>query len=265
LHHEQDIFKIAQKGVDLPVVYKTMFLATLAITAIPPFAGFFSKDAIIDEALFSGAFPIYLIALFSAFLTSFYMFRMFFILFVAPTNRPRSEMSQPRVIALPLIVLAIGATLLGFLNFPSLYGGEMMFSHWLGFESKPHEINHFIELIVVVFHTSVAIAGIYLAYGKYAQYDVSKPEIPSGIGSKKFMFDEVYFRAVVYPVRKVSRFISEVIDQKIIDRVVMGISYGFIDISKRVSLMQNANTRFYAMFMLAGLSVLFIYLFDKVG
>src|ERR1700689_35374 len=119
---EQDMNKMGGLRRKIPITFWTMFIATLAIAAIFPFSGYFSKDLILDSAYESGHFWLWLIGVVTAGLTSFYMFRLIFMTFfgesrVDPDKVPHIHES-PAVMTIPLIVLAILATVGGWVNIP---------------------------------------------------------------------------------------------------------------------------------------------------
>src|ERR1700687_670585 len=110
LHGEQDMNKMGALKGKLPITYATMLIGTLAISAVPPFSGFFSKDLILEGAFASGHTWLWLIGVVTAGITSFYMFRLIFMTFhgqsrLAPDTEPHVHES-PHVMAIPLIVLA---------------------------------------------------------------------------------------------------------------------------------------------------------------
>ena len=111
----------------------------------------------------------------------------------------------------------------------------------------------------------VAATGIMTAYSKYAKFDVSKPELEIGFIGKKFYIDEIYDSLFVQPTKAISIFIDKILDEKIIDGSIMGSSNAFIAIGRKVAMIQNANVRFYAAFMLIGMSCIFIYLYITLG
>src|SRR5436305_13894929 len=118
LHHEQNIWKMGGLSKKLPITFVTFAVGALALIGCPPFSGFFSKDAILALA-YERNMPIFAVALFTAFLTAFYVIRMLVIAFF---GNPRSDSSRqggesPAVMTMPLIVLAIFATLGGFAFF----------------------------------------------------------------------------------------------------------------------------------------------------
>ncbi len=120
LEGEQDMFKMGGLRKHLPITYTTMLIATLAISAIPPFAGFYSKDQILDAAYNSGHFKLWILGIVTAAMTSFYMFRLMFLTFhgdsrVDPEKIPHLHESPP-VMTVPLMVLAALSVVGGFVG-----------------------------------------------------------------------------------------------------------------------------------------------------
>jgi len=266
LHHQQDIFKIAQHRASLPIIGFTFLIGVIAISGIPPFSGFFSKDAILAAAFQEGQYLIWGMAMFTAFLTAFYMFRLYFIVFVAPSPQRKKYVYTPKTVTIPLLILAMGAIGAGFLNLPSIFGGHHLVDTWLAqLNSKTIHLSHSTEYILMLLSIGVASLGIYVAYKKYANFDVSKPEEEVGLIGNKFYVDEIYDVVFVKSLKKVSTFIDKVLDTKIIDGFIMNSSSGFVNIGKKVAMLQNANVRFYAAFMLVGMTCVFIYLFITLG
>ena len=266
IHHEQNIFKIAQHRASLPIIGITFLIGVIAISGIPPFSGFFSKDAILAAAFQEGQYLIWTIAMFTAFLTAYYMFRMYFIVFVAPTKSDVQYVRTSKTITFPLLILAIGAIGAGFLNFPAIFGGSHFVDTWLAqLNSKQIHLSHTTEYILMAASVIIAALGIMTAYKKYANFDVYKPEEETGLVGNKFYVDEIYNALFVQSTKKLSTFIDKVLDAKIIDAFVMNTSIGFINVGKRVALIQNANVRFYAAFMVLGMTAIFIYLYITLG
>ncbi len=266
LHHEQNIFKMAQHRVNLPIIGITFLIGVIAISGIPPFSGFFSKDAILAAAFQEGQYLIWLIGMFTAFLTAFYMFRMYFILFVAPNNHAKPYVRTSPTITMPLLILAVGAVGAGFLNLPTVLGGEHLVDTWLAqTNSIKLHMSHATEYILMIVSVLVAAAGIFVAYKKYANFDINKPESEEGIIANKFYIDELYDFVFVKSSQKLATFIDKTIDMKIIDGFIMGACNQFVEFGKKVATLQNANVRFYAAFMLVGMSCVFIYLYISLG
>ncbi len=118
LHHEQNIWKMGGLRRRLPITFVTFTAGALALAGCPPFSGFFSKDAIVALA-YQRNLPIFAIALFTAFLTAFYVIRMLVIVFFGSprTEEARESHESPPVMTGPLIILAILATVGGFAFF----------------------------------------------------------------------------------------------------------------------------------------------------
>jgi NADH-quinone oxidoreductase subunit L len=265
LHHEQNIFKMAQHRVYQPIVKATFLIGVIAISGIPPFSGFFSKDAILAAAFQQEEYILYAIAIFTAFLTAFYMFRLYFVVFVAPNGHNVPKAKTDKTITFPLVVLAIGAVLAGFLNFPAVFGGGHMVDTWLAqTNSIKLHMAHSTEYILMVSSVVVAALGIFVAYKKYASFDVSKPETETGIIGNKFYIDELYDVLFVKSLKKLSQFLDNVADMKVIDGFIMLVSREFVDFGKKLAFLQNGNVRFYALYMLLGMSCAFIYLYTSL-
>ncbi|MDD2896419.1 MAG: NADH-quinone oxidoreductase subunit L [Aliarcobacter sp.] len=266
VHHEQNIFKIAQHRATLPIIGTTFLVGVIAISGIPPFSGFFSKDAILAAAFQEGQYFIWIIGMFTAFLTAFYMFRMYYIVFVAPNHHDEHYVYTSKTITIPLLILAIGAIGAGFLNLPAVFGGNHFVDTWLEqLHSKHIHMSHLTEYVLMVLSVVVAAAGIVVAHKKYAKFDVTKPEDETGLIGNKFYIDEIYNVLFVQSAKKLSTFIDKVLDEKVIDAFIMNSSIGFVNVGKRVAMIQNANVRFYAVFMLIGMATIFIYLYITLG
>ena len=266
LHHEQNIFKMGGMKKSLPIVYITMLVATLAISGIPPFAGFFSKDEILLTAFATENYFLWGIGVVTAMMTSYYMFRLFFVVFYAKNyNKSRKIHFVPKSMQIPLIVLAIGAAFAGFIGVPEALGGSNLVSSWLGDWSKSLHVEHTTEYMLMGINILVASAGIVIAYLKFYNYDMKKELKLSGLIWNKFYVDEIYEKVFVEGVKKLSVIFAFKIDINIIDAIVMGSSRGFIRTGELVSKMQSANTRYYALFMLVGISIVSTYLLIVLG
>ena len=126
-------------------------------------------------------------------------------------------------------------------------------------------MDHLTEYVLMALSIIVAATGIMAAYSKYAKFDVHKPEDETGLIGNKFYIDEIYNVLFVKSTKKLSTFIDKVLDEKVIDAFVMNTSIGFVNVGKRVAMIQNANVRFYAAFMLIGMTCIFIYLYITLG
>jgi len=258
MHHEQNIFKMGGLKSELKLVYITMFIATLAISGIPPFAGFFSKDAILIGAYASGHTLIWFVASLTAALTSFYMFRLLFVVFHSKessyTLAPlRSSMT------LPLIILAVGSTLAGFIQKP--------FATFLNMTQNVVALQHNHTLIIETLNTLLALGGMALAYkffGKNAQV-LKADSFFKKVIINKFYIDEIYAFWIIKPLLGLSRFLANVVDPKGFDSLIKLNVWIYRSSATVFSKLQNGLVRYYALYMLFGLSCLSLYIIIKLG
>src|SRR5213078_854528 len=178
LHHEQNIWEMGQLRRRLPITFLTFAAGALALIGCPPFSGFFSKDAILAVA-YERNTPIFAVALFTAFLTAFYVIRMLVIVFF---GRPRSDIARnsresPPVMTVPLIALALLATLGGFAFFAR------------NFLTLPVEKG--VAIIVPVLAIVALIVGSGLAIALYRNRS-TEPMRDLKLLRHKFYFDEFY-------------------------------------------------------------------------
>ena len=266
LHHEQNIFKMGGLRKKMPLIYTVMLTATLAISGIPPFSGFFSKDEILLKAYEHHQYLIYGIGLFTAVLTAYYMFRLFFVTFEGKNYKTKEVQSLPWSMKAPLVILAFGAVFAGFVGLPEIFGSHNLIDGWLKIWSgKTLHVEHTQEILLMVISVVAGLVGIGVAFVKFYRYDFNREVKLSGVIYNKFYIDEIYDALFVKGLQKLSVFISVVVDDGVIDKAVMSISNGFINLGRRVGRMQSANTRAYAFFMLVGISSFSLYLILKLG
>ncbi|MCE9645580.1 MAG: NADH-quinone oxidoreductase subunit L [Chloroflexi bacterium] len=224
----------------MPVTFWLYMIGTLALAGIFPFAGFWSKDEILlDASLHYRA--VYWLLTFAAFLTAFYMGRQVWMVFFGPARHAAAAHAEesPKVMTVPLMVLAGLSVLGGALNLPTMLGVTLPGSHalteWLGHtlgEVEGGELN----LTVAGISTGLALLAIlisWLIYGrnpiKAGQADpLKKPLGPVFIGMEsKWMIDEIYQAVIINPFRKASEFLADVIDWRfwhdfVHDTVILG-------------------------------------------
>ena len=215
LHHEQNIWKMGGLAGKLRVTFFTFLVGTLALIGCPPFSGFFSKDAILALAYEKNA-PIFWLALFTAFLTAFYMLRLLVVVFF---GKPRSDSAEhgkesPLVMTGPLLVLAIPAALAGFGFFSK------------NFLAVPHadEGSH----VVPILATGAMVAGAALGFLFYRNRD-SEP-LSVGVLRHRFYFDELYawwIRATQELLASISAFLDRWILDAGAVRGASGATWGF--------------------------------------
>jgi len=267
LHHEQNIFRMGSLRHRLGLVNLTMLIATLAIAGIPPFAGFFSKDAILVSAFVSGHYWIWLIGLVTAFLTAYYMFRLYFVVFVAPARKSRDLGDLPSSMQWPLIVLALGSALGGLVGVPEAYGGHEWLPTLLHLPDRVAHPSHAMEYGLGLLSVVVALAGIRLAWRRYARGPVEEERY---LGWQSLLRNTLYIDAIyeflfVRPIRGLSLLFDRVVDRRIIDGVIGLAIGGYRLAASGFALLQNGNVRWYAFYILAGLGGLSLYLSSIAG
>src|SRR5229473_2139559 len=231
-HDEQDIRKMGNLRRGLPITFWTFLVGTLAISGAPFLSGFFSKDQIIHAALTMGpAVPVLgLIALFTAGLTAFYMFRLFFIAFGWEwlPDDPRHLHEAPPVQTVPVIILAGFAAIGGYIGL----GGFLQPVLGKTAEASPAE---FVGLAAVT--TVVALAGFLLAYRLYARDPAAAAAITARVRPvytvlwRKYYVDELYDRLFVRPGMAVGRFLDEIFEPRVLDGFIDGLVLGIGDLA----------------------------------
>ncbi len=267
LHHEQNIFKMGGLKKDLKLVYITMFIATLAISGIPPFAGFFSKDAILVTAFASGHYVIWGVASLTAMLTAFYMFRLLFTVFHSQAKEVHVLHKVGKSMTLPLVVLAFGSTTVGFLGVNEAYGGNSLINNFLSLPDISLHISHSTEYMLGALNVLLGLMGMGLAYKIYA-FNAKETEdnsIFKHLAINKFYIDEVYEIFIVKPLLLLSHLIAKVIDPKIFDGFIDLNVWAYTKSAVIFSKLQNGKVRYYALYILTGVSAISLYLILKLG
>jgi NADH-quinone oxidoreductase subunit L len=245
-HHEQDIWKMGGLKNRLPSTFLTFSVGTLALTGCPFLAGFFSKDSIISAAQ-AGNHPfIFALALLTAFLTAFYMFRLVVVVFWGHTRseHARDGHQPPSVMTIPLWILAVPAVIAGYRWFAG------------SFLTLPSEQN--LNLGVMSFSVVVFFAGAGLAWFIYAGKDSDPILIP--LLANRFYIDQIYQTLIAW-TQDLAASISATFDRWILDgaivRGISGIAWvtGFV-----LRFLQLGNLQAYSFLFGAG-SVVLIYFF----
>ncbi|MEA3419216.1 MAG: NADH-quinone oxidoreductase subunit L [Campylobacterota bacterium] len=258
LHHEQNIFKMGGLRKHLKLVYITMFIATLAISGIPPFAGFFSKDAILAAAFASEHYVIWGIGTVTALLTAFYMFRMLFIVFHAKGEKHEPLQLLPKTMIWPLVVLAFGSATAGFLGVNEAYGGSNWIDSFLALPDADLHLSHRSEYLLGALNVAMGLIGMGLAYRLFATEAVP-PEGKSlwqRLVMHKFYIDELYETVIVKPLLWISTLLDQAIDPRIFDGVINSSIYGYRYAGMLFARLQNGKVRYYALYILVGVAVM---------
>ena len=270
LHHEQNIFRMGGLERTMPWVARTMLIATLAISGIPVFAGFFSKDAILARAFASGHTVIWGVGVLSAFLTAYYMFRLYFVVFVSPAHDAPAPRPLPRSITGPLGVLALGSALLGFANLPEAYGGSEWFSHLLALPDRAVHPEHLGEYLFDGLNVLIAGLGIAAAWRRFGRVRAPIPQPHPRLPWQKALaqtlyVDALYDRLFVRPLRQLSDLASHGIDPLLFDGTIRLFVRGYRQLGVQFARLQNGRIRWYALLFAGGVSTLSLYLIIATG
>lgn len=269
---EQDMRRMGGIWRGIPVTYVVMWIGSLALAGIPFFAGYYSKDAILEAAWMGEGLASnygYLLGIAAAFMTAFYSWRVLLLTF---TGTPRaddkvmSHLHEPGLqMMLPLMVLSIGAIFAGYAGFDYVRSPEF-WNHALTFETLGEEEGHALPTLVHFLPIIAAFSGIGLAYIFYYQ----QPKLPAFIAHKfqslyafslnKWYFDEAYQRVFVSPAQKIGSSFWMQGDGKIIDGYGPdGVSQKVVDFAKRMSSLQSGYVYHYAFVFIAGFVSLILY------
>jgi NADH-quinone oxidoreductase subunit L len=298
---EQDMRKMGGLRTKIPWTFWTMTAATLAISGIPGFAGFFSKDEILWRA-YQASWIYWLVGVVTAFITSFYMFRLWFMTFFGE-YRGEAESGHghaagdshgahghggihesPKVMVIPLVILAVLSVLGGYVGVPGSLGGNNRFDKFLApvfhgsapvgaqsdqvgekgtaeqeTEGPEPKTGASTELMF----TGISVIAAFLGFGLAWQLYYRKPELPAKIAASfsgayetlvhKYYVDELYGAVFVKPlINGSTRILWQGIDRKIIDAAVNDAGDEARRVSDEVRHMQSGNIRSYAGWVAAG-------------
>ncbi len=272
LHHEQDLRRMGALRKVLPFTWAMMLIGTLSLTGFPFTAGFVSKDAIIEATYAAHSWVgnyAFVLTLIAAVLTSFYSWRLMFLAFEGKPREPKEVLAHahepPWTMGIPLVILALGALLLGGL-FAHLFIGGDQTEFWRGSLVTHEGRHHEVPLWVMLAPTLAMALGLATAWYFY----IRNPLVPFGLakrfrGAHQFLLNAWYFDALydalfVRPAQRVGRFLWKTGDGTIIDGLGPdGVSARVIDITNRVVKLQSGYIYHYAFVMLIGVAALITY------
>ena len=300
MHHDQDMRNMGGLRKYMPITWFTMLLGNLALIGTPLFSGFYSKDSII-EAVHASNLPgsgfAYFAVLASVFVTAFYAFRQYFIVFhgkerwreakhdhhddhghhhgLKPSDNPHES---PWVVTLPLILLAIPSVIIGYISIePMLYGNFFKDVIYVNHELHPvmnimkEEFHGAMAMVSHSLHTPVlylAIGGVLAAWFLY----VKAPQLPAKIAQtfrpvyvlfeNKYYLDNIYFAVFAKGTRALGTFFWKAIDTAIIDNgLVNGAAKLVGAVAGQVRRLQTGFIYTYAAAMISGVLVLIVVFF----
>jgi NADH-quinone oxidoreductase subunit L len=267
---EQDMRKMGGLRTKIPITFWTMLMGTLAIAGIPGFAGFFSKDEILDQALHVSPVLGWL-GVFAAGLTSFYMFRLIFLTFFGEKRYDEHQVhvhESPKSMTVPLMILAILSVAGGWMAAPQFVGGINHFDHFLapvlssGVEASQSEAGPTILQALMGAPVIAGLLGLLLAWWMY----IKSPETPEKLATSlsgpykllygKYFIDEIYQALIVRPLVWISENILwHVVDEGVIDGTVNGVATVSRESGDRLRHANTGNIRSYATWIALGVVV----------
>src|SRR6188508_843306 len=264
---EQDIRNMGGLSKKLKITFFTFLIGCLAITGIPPFSGFFSKDAILLSAFEKNPI-LYGIALFTALLTAFYMFRLLFVTF---TGKFRGTQEQehhlhesPALMTVPLIILAILSIIGGFVGIPEVFaaGGDKLTPFLSSvIATNHHPVSRSTEFFLMGLSGVLVVATIIFTWFRFKNY---QPKEEKGFGKvleNKWYVDELYDKVIAKPLNKLAGFLNNFFEIFIIDGIVNGVGRAVNYGGRQLRLLQSGQVGSYVLLMVLSILLLLLYQF----
>jgi len=282
---QQDMRHMGGLKKYMPITFITFFIATLAISGIPGFSGFFSKDEILWKAFSSdyGSMWIWGIGLFTALLTAFYMFRLVYLTFYGEgrmDDHAKSHLHEsPKMMTVPLMALAVLSLVGGYVGIPHVLGGLNQFDKFLepvmkGLNTGGDHGGHALasmghdsstELVLMIGSVALILIFIYLSWYFYRKNIKAAGSIKDKLSGLhtilhgKYFVDEIYGAVIIRPLINFSLFLWKIIDVFIIDGIANGLAIIIGDMSKVLRPAQTGTLRTYATVFLAGVVIIIGY------
>jgi len=238
LHHQQDIFAMGGLKKRLPAVYWPFLAGVLCLAGLPGSGGFFSKDAILAAVYERGGGlygSLYLVGLLTALLTSFYSFRMLFVVFHGEHEGEGETSALPAVMTLTLVPLAVIGLLGGVCNLPAWLPGHGLLSSFLegipGFATAGHPAVTD-EIILAVLAITAWLIGLGLAWARYTgsrratslATESGSPPLPIRFLLSGWFLDDLYRLLFIRPFCWLTRFLWKSVDGAVIDGTLDGVA-----------------------------------------
>ncbi len=265
---EQDVRKMGGLGRRMKVTGTTALIATLAIAGVPFLSGFFSKDAIVVATFTSGVLGgvggevLYALLMITAGITAFYMFRWYYLVFAGEERLERAVSDKvhesPSVMTVPLVILAVGSVLVGYLGLPAFLADNRI-AAWLGHATAAGEFSHpsvATEWLLLLASVLVAFIGLALGYWVYV---VGKGAMARRLGNTPlagasrgaFGVDALY-KALFVDTGSGTAEAVTLLDREVVDRGLVGLSGVVPLIGGLLRRWQSGQVRAYAFAMLLG-------------
>jgi NADH-quinone oxidoreductase subunit L len=266
---EQDMRKMGGLAKAMPVTYWTFLAATLAISGIPPFAGFFSKDMILGQLLSSGHPVEWLVGVVTAGLTALYMFRLFFLTFAGTSRGEGHAHESPPVMLVPLVILGALSAVGGFLAVPGawdLLSGYLapVFAAFPGahLSAAVTAPNWGSEILSVAF----GVAGLALANAMYRQRSLLPSRVRLAfplfyrLAANKFYVDEAIEAVILTPARALGRALGGLVEPGAVDGAVRAVAAATYLTGVGLDHLQAGSVRRYSLTLLTGTLIVILIL-----
>jgi NADH-quinone oxidoreductase subunit L len=270
---EQDIRKMGGLWGKIKITAVTMLIGTIAISGIPPFSGFFSKDEILAHT-YEHSKLLWMLGMFASMLTAFYMFRLIFLTFFGKFRGTHAQEhhlhESPPSMTIPLMVLAVLSIVGGLLGLPEFWG----MSNWMHHNLEPiikrpnfAMLDHTTEWILMGIAVAGAVVVIWFTYMMYMKYKVLPAEKEEQLKPwqrliyNKYYVDEIYDAVIRKPLDWISDIFYKFVDLQIIDGIVNGVGSSVKAIGASVRYFQSGNIGFYLMSMSLGVVLIILLTF----
>ncbi|WP_396197093.1 NADH-quinone oxidoreductase subunit L [Flavobacterium sp.] len=267
LHGEQDMRKMGGLRKVMPITFWTMMISTLAIAGIFPFAGFWSKDEILLTA-FEHNKVLWIVASIASIMTAFYMFRLMYLTFFRTfrgTEEQKHHLHEsPKLITIPLVILAVLAAIGGAINLPGSFWLNHYLEPVLATKHHAHALGAH-EFMLMGVALAGAVVGILWAYGKYLKQGFVPKEDEAIVGFNKVIYnkyyvDEIYTALLVRPINAISNFSRETIEPQL-SKLVFSFGSAANALGSQGKKVHNGNIGLYLFMFVLGICALIIYLF----
>jgi len=261
---EQDIRKMG--GLNkLKITSITFLIGCIAISGVPPFSGFFSKDAILLAA-FEHNKVLYGVALFGAMLTAYYMFRLFIISFTGNfrgTDEQKTHLHEsPATMTSVLIILAVLSVIGGIAGIPNVFveGGDKL-AEFLApvIPVKAGEaVSSSTELLLMALSTVLVLIAIVFAWLRFRRYSFPPPKAIGKLFENKWYVDELYDTIIVKPLNKFGEILNEALEKSGIDALVNGIGKAVQYGGRQLRWLQSGQVGSYVLLMVVSMVLFFV-------
>ncbi|MFD1780314.1 NADH-quinone oxidoreductase subunit L [Fredinandcohnia salidurans] len=260
--HTQNIEEMGGLWKKLRITGPLFLIGTLAISGVPFFSGFFSKDEILIATWAQGNYVLFWLAVIAAFFTAFYMFRLFFMVFTGEARGKQTNVKEsPSVMTIPMIVLGVLAVVAGYVNTPwfGTFLGDWLTEGTNLYGPSHHEGPGWIMAVA----TFASLLGLLLAYAMYQRKSISRDFFSSrapimySIVYNKYFIDEFYNKTVVYATKVCSLFLRY-IDEFLVGGIVKGVAMATQGAGKLGAKLQNGQVQMYTSVAFVGLAILLL-------